>query len=183
MGFALAEECARRGMQVTLIAGPVSLECSSSIKRIDVESCKEMYDAAIEEFPNVDAAILCAAVADYRPAEVADTKIKRHDDEDLTLRLLPNKDIAAELGRRKQQNQRLIGFALETNDEEINAQKKLAKKNLDFIVLNSTRNEGTTFRSDDNQISIISDNGKKDFAKKPKSEVARDIIDELERIL
>ena len=183
MGFALAEECARRGMQVTLIAGPVSLECSSSIKRIDVESCQEMYDAAIEEFPNVDAAILCAAVADYRPAEVADTKIKRHDDEDLTLRLLPNKDIAAELGRRKQQNQRLIGFALETNDEEINAQKKLAKKNFDFIVLNSTRNEGTTFRSDDNQISIISDNGKKDFAKKPKSEVARDIIDELERIL
>ena len=183
MGFALAEECARRGMQVTLIAGPVSLECSSSIKRIDVESCEEMYNAAIEEFPNVDAAILCAAVADYRPAEVADTKIKRHDDEDLTLRLLPNKDIAAELGRRKQENQRLIGFALETNDEEINAQKKLAKKNLDFIVLNSTRNEGTTFRSDDNQISIISDNGKKDFAKKPKLEVARDIIDELERIL
>ena len=183
MGFALAEECARRGMQVTLIAGPVSLECSSPIKRIDVESCQEMYDAAIEEFPNVDAAILCAAVADYRPAEVADTKIKRHDDEDLTLRLLPNKDIAAELGRRKQQNQRLVGFALETNDEEINAQKKLAKKNFDFIVLNSTRNEGTTFRSDDNQISIISDNGKKDFAKKPKSEVARDIIDELERIL
>lgn len=183
MGFALAEECARRGMQVTLIAGPVSLECSSSINRIDVESCEEMYNAAIEEFPNVDAAILCAAVADYRPAEVADTKIKRHDDEDLTLRLLPNKDIAVELGRRKQENQRLIGFALETNDEEINAQKKLAKKNLDFIVLNSTRNEGTTFRSDDNQISIISDNGKKDFAKKPKSEVARDIIDELERIL
>ena len=183
MGFALAEECARRGMQVTLIAGPVSLECSSPINRIDVESCEEMYNAAIEEFPNVDAAILCAAVADYRPAEVADTKIKRHDDEDLTLRLLPNKDIAAELGRRKQQNQRLIGFALETNDEVINAQKKLAKKNFDFIVLNSTRNEGTTFRSDDNQISIISDSGKKDFAKKPKSEVARDIIDELERIL
>lgn len=183
MGFALAEECARRCMQVTLIAGPVSLECSSPINRIDVESCEEMYNAAIEEFPNVDAAILCAAVADFRPAEVADTKIKRHDDEDLTLRLLPNKDIAAELGRRKQQNQRLVGFALETNDEEINAQKKLAKKNFDFIVLNSTRNEGTTFRSDDNQISIISDNGKKDFAKKPKSEVARDIIDELERIL
>ena len=183
MGFALAEECARRGMQVTLIAGPVSLECSSPINRIDVESCEEMYNAAIEEFPNVDAAILCAAVADYRPAEVADTKIKRHDDEDLTLRLLPNKDIAAELGRRKQQNQRLVGFALETNDEEKNAQKKLTKKNFDFIVLNSTRNEGTTFRSDDNQISIISDSGKKDFAKKPKSEVARDIIDELERIL
>lgn len=183
MGFAIAEECARRGMQVTLIAGPVSLECSSSIKRINVESCKEMFDAAVEEFSKADAAILCAAVADYRPAEVADTKIKRHDDEDLTLRLLPNKDIAAELGRRKQENQRLVGFALETNDEEVNAQKKLAKKNLDFIVLNSTRNEGTTFRSDDNQISIISNNGKKDFAKKPKSEVARDIIDELERIL
>ncbi len=183
MGFALAEECARRGMQVTLVTGPVSLKCSSAIRRIDVESCEEMYEAATAEFPKADAAILCAAVADYRPAEVADTKIKRHDDEDLTLRLLPNKDIAAELGRRKQQNQRLVGFALETNDEEINAQKKLAKKNFDFIVLNSTRNEGTTFRSDDNQISIISDSGKKDFAKKPKSEVARDIIDELERIL
>lgn len=183
MGFALAEECARRGMQVTLVTGPVSLKCSSAIRRIDVESCEEMYEAATAEFPKADAAILCAAVADYRPAEVADTKIKRHDDEDLTLRLLPNKDIAAELGRRKQQNQRLVGFALETNDEEVNAQKKLAKKNFDFIVLNSTRNEGTTFRSDDNQISIISDNGKKDFAKKPKSEVARDIIDELERIL
>ena len=183
MGFVLAEECARRGMQVTLVTGPVSLKCSSAIRRIDVESCEEMYEAATAEFPKADAAILCAAVADYRPAEVADTKIKRHDDEDLTLRLLPNKDIAAELGRRKQQNQRLVGFALETNDEEINAQKKLAKKNFDFIVLNSTRNEGTTFRSDDNQISIISDSGKKDFAKKPKSEVARDIIDELERIL
>ena len=193
MGFALAEECARRGMQVTLIAGPVGIELASPpsgrgkgwapIHRINVESCQEMYDAATREFDKVDAAILCAAVADYRPEEVATTKIKRNDDESLLLKLVPNKDIAAELGRRKRPEQRLIGFALETNDEEANAQKKLAKKNLDFIVLNSTRNEGTTFRSDDNQISIISREGQKDFPKKPKTEVARDIIDELERIL
>ena len=191
MGFALAEECARRGMEVILITGPVSIELASPasgqgwapIHRINVESCQEMYDAATREFDKVDAAILCAAVADYRPEEVATTKIKRNDDESLLLKLVPNKDIAAELGRRKRPEQRLVGFALETNDEEANAQKKLAKKNLDFIVLNSTRNEGTTFRSDKNQISIISREGQKDFPKKPKTEVARDIIDELERIL
>lgn len=181
MGFALAEECMRRGADVTLIAGPVSRNCSQSIRRIDVESCEEMYNAATEAFASHDAAILCAAVADFRPETTADRKIKREKD-DLILKLCPTNDIAASLGKMKSKEQKLIGFALETNDEETNAKKKLKKKNLDFIVLNSTRNEGTTFRSDYNKISIISENGKIDFDKKPKADVAKDIVDEMEKL-
>ena len=181
MGFALAEECARRGATVTLIAGPVSVALSKAyaqrIQCVRVESCEQMYNAATESFPSQDAAILCAAVADFRPETIAEQKIKREGD-DLIIRLKPTHDIAAQLGRMKQ-GQLLVGFALETNDEQSNAQKKLEKKNLDFIVLNSLRNEGTCFRSDDNQISILSRTGQKDFGRKPKSEVARDIIDEL----
>ena len=182
MGFALAEECAKRGAEVTLIAGPVSLQCSPDIHRIDVESCEEMYQAATQAFEQSDAAILCAAVADFRPGEVADKKIKREKD-DLKLRLVPTHDIAAALGKMKQKYQRIVAFALETNDEESNAQKKRKKKNADFIVLNSTRNPGTTFRTDDNQITIISEEGKKEYEKKPKTEVAHDIIDELAHLL
>lgn len=181
MGFALAEECMRRGADVTLIAGPVSRNCSQSIRRIDVESCEEMYNAATEAFASHDAAILCAAVADFRPETTADRKIKREKD-DLILKLCPTNDIAASLGKMKSKEQKLIGFALETNDEETNAKKKLKKKNLDFIVLNSTRNEGTTFRSDYNKISIISENGKIDFDKKPKVDVAKDIVNEMEKL-
>ncbi|WP_298642527.1 bifunctional phosphopantothenoylcysteine decarboxylase/phosphopantothenate--cysteine ligase CoaBC [uncultured Prevotella sp.] len=181
MGFALAEECMRRGADVTLIAGPVSRNCSQSIRRIDVESCEEMYNAATEAFASHDAAILCAAVADFRPETTADRKIKREKD-DLILKLCPTNDIAASLGKMKSKEQKLIGFALETNDEETNAKKKLKKKNLDFIVLNSTRNEGTTFRSDYNKISIISENGKIDFDKKPKADVAKDIVNEMEKL-
>ncbi len=178
MGFALAEECLRRGADVTLVAGPVSLDCSPTIHRINVESCEEMYQAATAAFASSDAAILCAAVADFRPANVADKKIKREKD-DLELTLVPTHDIAAALGQMKQKNQRIVAFALETNDEESNAQKKRVKKNADFIVLNSTRNPGTTFGTDDNQITIISEKGKKEYEKKPKTEVAHDIIDEL----
>lgn len=181
MGFALAEECLRRGADVTLIAGPVALECSAAINRIDVESCEEMHKAATERFGSQDAAILCAAVADFKPEHAAERKIKREKD-DLVVRLSPTHDIAAALGKAKAAGQKLIGFALETDNEESNAKKKLKKKNLDFIVLNSTRNEGTTFQSDYNKISIISENEKKDFGKKPKSEVARDIVDEMERL-
>jgi len=144
-----------------------------------VESCREMYAAAVEAFPKADAAILCAAVADFRPAEVAQQKIKRVG-ENLDIRLVPNPDIAAELGRMKQERQVMVGFALETNDEQQNAEHKLEKKNLDFIVLNSLRNRGTCFQSDENQISIISHEGRKDYDKKPKREVARDIVDELQ---
>jgi len=183
MGFALAEECARRGAEVRLVAGPVSLKTEHpNIQRIDVESCQQMHDAAIDAFKDCDAAILCAAVADFRPAEVATQKIKRVG-ESMDIHLVPNPDIAAELGRMKHDGQVLVGFALETNDEQQNAEKKLAKKNLDFIVLNSLRNEGTCFRSDENQISIISAAGRKDYEKKPKQQVAADIIDELTQLL
>ena len=179
MGFALAEECARRGAEVTLIAGPVNVQCTmNNVQRVDVESCQQMYDAAVHAFPQMDAAILCAAVADFRPAEVADQKIKRVG-KTMDIHLVPNPDIAAELGRMKREGQTLVGFALETNDEQQNAQHKLEKKNLDFIVLNSLRNEGTCFKSDENQISIISRKAKKDYDKKSKADVARDIIDEL----
>ena len=180
MGFALAEECARRGAEVTLIAGPVSMSCSASIHRIDVESCEEMYQAATTHFADMDAAILCAAVADFRPENIAAEKIKREKD-DLVIRLKPTHDIAAQLGQMKQQGQLLVGFALETNDEEANAQKKLQKKNLDFIVLNSLQRKGTCFQSDDNQISILSAHGQVNFDKKPKAEVAKDIVDELSK--
>ena len=182
MGFALAEECARRGAEVILVAGPVNIQCSSlNVQRIDVESCQEMYDAATQAFPQCDAAILCAAVADYRPEQVAEQKIKREDPQasTLDLHLVANPDIAAQLGRMKRKGQLLVGFALETNDEQANAHKKLEKKNLDFIVLNSLKNEGTCFRSDENQISIINRNGQLDFEKKPKQQVAVDIIDYL----
>ena len=188
MGFALAEECARRGAEVTLIAGPVNISLHSQqssespIKRIDVESCEEMYQAATQHFPNMDAAILCAAVADFRPETTATQKIKREGD-DLIIRLKPTHDIAAALGQMKRSNQLLVGFALETNNEEANAQKKLQKKNLDFIVLNSLQNRGTCFQSDENQISIIAQDGQRDYAKKSKKEVAVDTIDELVRRL
>ena len=182
MGFALAEECSRRGAKVVLVAGPVSLTCTENIQRVDVESCKEMYEAAVGEFPNCNAAILCAAVADFRPETIAEQKIKRVGDE-LLLKLKPTQDIAATIGSMKGEGQRIVAFALETNEEESNAQRKLEKKNADFIVLNSTRIPGTTFQSDDNQITIINKEGKKSYAKKPKTEVARDIIDELVSIL
>ena len=183
MGFALAEECARRGANVTLVAGPVALKTEHpNICRVDVESCLEMYRAATEAFRTAEAAILCAAVADFRPAEVADEKIKRVG-QTLDIHLVPNPDIAAELGRMKREGQVLAGFALETSDEQQNAEHKLEKKNLDFIVLNSLRNKGTCFQSDENQISIISREGKRDYPKKSKVDVARDIIDELQERL
>jgi len=186
MGFALAEECARRGADVTLIAGPVSRQLSPTVRprvrRIDVESCQQMHDAAVEAFRTAHAAILCAAVADFRPETTAEQKIKR-EGATLDLHLVPNPDIAAELGRMKHDGQLLVGFALETTDEQQNAEKKLAKKNLDFIVLNSLRNEGTCFQSDENQIAIISTEGRADYPKKSKADVARDIVDELSRRL
>ncbi len=182
MGFALAEQCHQRGADVILVAGPVSLVCSDGIRRIDVESSEEMYQAAVSVFPRCDAAILCAAVADFRPDEVADRKIKRQGDS-LQLVLRPTQDIAAAVGRLKHDGQRIVAFALETHDEESNARQKLERKNADFIVLNSTSVPGTTFQSDDNQITIINRKGKKNYAKKPKTEVARDIIDELVSVL
>lgn len=183
MGFALAEECAHQGAEVELVTGPVALTTHHpDIHRTDVESCEEMYQAATSIYASCDAAILCAAVADFRPESIAEEKIKREHD-DLIIRLKPTHDIAAALGQMKQEGQRLVGFALETNDEQQNALGKLERKNLDFIVLNSLRNEGTCFQSDENQISIISRQGQKDYPRKPKSEVATDIVNELASIL
>lgn len=182
MGFALAEECRKRGAEVTLVAGPVALQCHPNIHRIDVESCEEMFNAATEAFANEDAAILCAAVADFKPAQVNDVKIKREGD-GLHIDLVPTQDIAATLGKMKTERQRIVAFALETNNEEKNAEEKLRKKNADFIVLNSTRIPGTTFRSDDNQIAIISAEGRTNYPKKSKDKVAADIIDQLQRLL
>lgn len=183
MGFALAEECAARGAEVTLIAGPVQIKTvHPNIHRIDVESAKEMYEASVVNYPFSDAGILCAAVADFTPELVADKKIKRKGDE-LTVVLKPTHDIAASLGEMKRDDQLLAGFALETNDELQNAQSKLERKNFDFIVLNSLNDEGAGFRHDTNKISIIDKNGKTDYPLKSKSEVATDIIDRLVQLI
>lgn len=177
MGFALAEECVRRGAEVILIAGPVQQETvHSRIRRVDVESAGEMYDAAMKHYPSSDIGILCAAVADFTPAVVADMKIKREGDE-LVLHLKPTHDIAASLGKIKALGQKLIGFALETNDEQKNALGKLERKNLDFIVLNSLNDAGAGFRHDTNKITIIDRQGKVEFPLKPKTEVAGDIVE------
>ena len=182
MGFAIAEECRKRGADVTIVAGPVSLKTPEGVKRIDVESCEDMYNAATSTFATSDVAILSAAVADFRPADVADKKIKRGDD-DMVIRLCPTHDIAAALGKAKTDRQTIVAFALETNDEEANAQRKLEKKNADFIVLNSLQNKGTCFRTDDNQIEIISRVDNKNYPKCSKAETAMYIVDELERVV
>ena len=182
MGFALAEECARRGAEVDFICGPVSSDMKTQsplIHRYDVESAMDMYERATSMFPAVDAGILCAAVADFTPETTADEKIKRKGD-DMVIRLKPTQDIAASLGQMKTEAQILVGFALETNDEKNNAQLKLKKKNLNFIVLNSLNDEGAGFRCDTNKITIISVDDEKDFPLKSKAEVAKDIVDELE---
>ena len=184
MGFALANECARRGAQVELVCGPVSALMQTkfpNIHRIDVESAQEMFVACKELYPSMDSAILCAAVADFAPETTAEQKIKRTGD-DMIIRLKPNPDIAASLGQMKKQGQTLVGFALETNDEESNAQAKLKKKNFDFIVLNSLKDEGAGFRTDTNKITIITAANKKGYPLKTKEEVAKDIVDELERL-
>lgn len=179
MGFALAGECADRGGEVLLIAGPVQLQVSHSrIHRIDVETASEMAEAAQRGFREADAGILCAAVADFTPEIAAGQKIKREKD-DLMLRLKPTVDIAATLGKIKNGQQKLVGFALETDNEQRNAQSKLERKNFDFIVLNSLKDSGAGFRCDTNKISIIDHQGQTDYPLKPKTEVARDIIDRL----
>ncbi|GHT04011.1 phosphopantothenoylcysteine decarboxylase [Bacteroidia bacterium] len=178
MGFALAEVCAERGAEVVLIAGPVHLQTRHpNIQRIDVISAEDMYREAMKYFPKMDAAILCAAVADYRPAHYAAYKLKRQPDKPLTLELKPNPDIAASLGQIKTKTQALIGFALETDKEWTNAREKLQRKNLDFIVLNSLNDEGACFQSDTNKVSIIAANGSSEtFPLKSKKEVAEDIV-------
>ena len=183
MGYALAECCAERGAEVTLISGPVSIIAKHpNIKTVSVESADEMYKAAISEFASSNAAILCAAVADFTPETKAEQKIKREKD-DLIIKLKPTQDIAAALGKLKKDNQVMVGFALETNDEVEHAKGKLERKNLDFIVLNSLNDKGACFRHDTNKITIIDKENVIEFPLKNKKEVATDIINHLAEIL
>lgn len=184
MGCAIAEVCAQHGALVTLIAGPMrQATMHPSITRIDVESAQQMFEAATEAYPHHDAAVLCAAVADFTPETTADQKLKRGKD-DWMLHLKPTTDIAAALGKMKTDKQVLVGFALETNDEQANAQSKLERKNFDFIVLNSLRDKDACFGYDTNKITIINKNGSmKEFPLKPKSEVAEDIVAHLSTCL
>ena len=179
MGYALAEARASRGAEVVLVSGPVTLQTvHPNIRRIDVESAAEMHRAAADAFKDADGGILCAAVADFTPEQVADQKIKREKD-DLVLRLKPTCDIAASLGKEKRPNQLLVGFALETCDEVSHAQDKLARKNFDFIVLNSLNDKGAGFRYDTNKITIIDRTEAVSYPLKRKQEVAEDIVDKL----
>jgi phosphopantothenoylcysteine decarboxylase/phosphopantothenate--cysteine ligase len=182
MGYALAEELAKRGANVFLVSGPVALKAEQkNIERIDVVSAIEMYQKCIELFPMVDGGVMCAAVADFAPVLKSNEKIKRGK-ENFVLELQPNPDIAAALGAAKREGQLLVGFALETNDEAANAQKKLQKKNLDFIVLNSLNDSGAGFQTDTNKISIFDKHNKfRNFELKSKSLVAKDIVDQIEQ--
>lgn len=179
MGFSLAEEAAKRGAKVILISGPTSLKTQNpDIEIHRVTSAKEMYDEVFKHFENTDIAIASAAVADYAPKEISKEKIKKND-ENLTIELIKNPDILKAMGEKKSK-QFLAGFALETQNEEENAQAKLEKKNLDMIVLNSLRDEGAGFRNDTNKIKIITRNGQKEFSLKSKKEVAKDILNFIE---
>lgn len=187
MGFALADECASRGARVLLVTGPVQRDTRYPMaERRDVGSAAQMYEAATSLFPQADAAILCAAVADYTPEHVADEKIKREKTGDMTLALKPTQDIAAALGRLKaasSERKVLVGFALETHNEQQNAEDKLKRKNLDFIVLNSLNDKGAGFRYDTNKVTIIDAEGRTEYPLKTKDEVAADIVDRLAEVL
>ena len=185
MGFALAGECCRRGAQVTLVAGPVSLKTPDShIDRIDVTTAVEMHDAVMEALPQADAVILCAAVADYRVANVADSKIKREKTQNPVIELTPNPDIARAVGQAKRADQVTVGFALETDNEGANAQGKLERKNLNFIVMNSLRDPGAGFQVETNKVTIFTDKGEMIEGEcKSKVDVARDIVDVLQKYL
>lgn len=186
MGFAVAEELAERGAKVILVAGPTSLTAKHrNIRQINIESAREMYAAATENFGSCDAAILSAAVADYRPENVADHKIKKTaDTETLDIHLVQNPDILATLGKMKTGRQLLVGFALETDNELENAKSKLARKNLDMIVLNSLKDKGAGFGHDTNKVTIITADGTvREGSLKSKADVAKDIADRMERLM
>ncbi len=181
MGVALADSLAAKGAEVYLVAGPMSVQTDSisGYKLYNVTSAEEMYQKSVELFPEMDGAILSAAVSDFTPLESSDKKIKSKQ-EDLVIRLKPTKDIAAKLGQLKSGKQWLVGFALETHDEVQNAQDKLKKKNLDLIILNSLKDQGAGFGGDTNKISIIDRQGKIElFGLKSKTEVAKDIVDSI----
>lgn len=186
MGVALAEQAANRGAEVFLILGP-SRENPPSLPNLHlerVETAQEMYEAATGIFPKIQIAILAAAVSDFKPSDYHPEKIKKKTGQDtLTIILEKNPDIALALGKMKRPDQKIIGFALETQEEETNALEKLHKKNFDFIVLNSLKDKGAGFEHDTNKITILHKNGEhKSFALKSKADVAGDILNELETL-
>ena len=181
MGFAIAEEAEKRGAKVILISGPTALSTNKNISLEKVNSAKEMYNTVFQYFDNTDIAIMSAAVADYAPKEIAQEKIKKNDEE-MTITLVKNPDILKTMGEKKK-NQFLVGFALETQNEEENAKGKLVRKNLDMIVLNSLKDSGAGFKNDTNKIKIITPSEQKDFALKSKEDVAKDILDFVEEQL
>ncbi len=179
MGYAIAGELAARGAEVVLVSGRTALPTPEGVERRDVLSAAEMYDATLAAYENADGGVMCAAVADYTPCEVADRKLKKSDD-DLTITLRRTKDIAAELGARKA-GRLLVGFALETDDEEAHAEAKLVRKNFDFIVLNSLRDAGAGFRGDTNKVTFLDASGREALPLLSKAEVAARIVDRIER--
>ena len=179
MGIALAEAAATRGARVDLVLGPTSLDCTAEGVTVHrVRSAREMHAVSVAAWPRADAAILAAAVADYRPEKVADQKIKKGD-KPLRISLVRNPDIAAELGQDKKDHQRLVGFALETDNGLDNARRKLQRKNFDFIVLNSPNDEGAAFGHATNRVEIVTATEATPFELKPKTQVAEDILDQL----
>jgi phosphopantothenoylcysteine decarboxylase / phosphopantothenate---cysteine ligase len=178
MGIAIAEKLANQGAKVRLVLGPTSQKTNHpNIELIRVQSAQQMFDACVEVFPHTDISVMAAAVADYRPKDFSDTKIKKKDSE-MSVELAKTIDIAAYLGKNKQENQILVGFALETNNEHENARKKIESKNLDFVVLNSMQDKGAGFGHDTNKITIIHRSGQQvDFDLKNKTEVAGDIVE------
>ncbi|MCM1093154.1 MAG: bifunctional phosphopantothenoylcysteine decarboxylase/phosphopantothenate--cysteine ligase CoaBC [Lachnospiraceae bacterium] len=184
MGYAIAEEAASRGAEVTLVSGPVEIKVSGSgINVVKVESARQMLEACEAHFGDSDIAVMCAAVADYAPAHSSDKKIKREGNDVPVIELVKNPDIAKTLGEAKRPGQILVGFALETDHEETNAQGKLASKHLDMIVLNSLRDAGAGFGTDTNKITIYTADGRTlPFGVKPKAEVAGDILDTIETL-
>lgn len=180
MGYAIAGELAQRGAEVTLITGRTTLATPYGVKRVDVLSAEDMYNAATEAWREADGGVMCAAVADYTPVTVADHKLKKSDD-DMRIELKRTKDIAKELGAKKE-GRILVGFALETDNEEANAEGKLERKNFDFVVLNSLRDKGAGFRGDTNKVTIIDHEGRTEHPLMSKREVARIIVDKIESI-
>ena len=180
MGYAIAEELAVRGAKVTLISGRTTLPVPKGVERVDVLSAEDMYRAATAAWQEADGGVMCAAVADYTPVVVADKKLKKSDD-DMRIELKRTKDIAKELGATKGERI-LVGFALETDNEEANAEGKLERKNFDFVVLNSLRDAGAGFRGDTNKVTLIDRNGREEHPLMSKVDVARVIVDKIEKL-